>query len=897
MPHLSVIDAMHTSREGLTAVLQPGITGQGITVKRIFPRTTHTHAPIPECNVIFLAEGFTSDDKSRFVQLCHQFRRTLLATTPFNLLTYNPNQIGIGSHFTASVVRGVGLPNTSNDTVFHASIDASTGALTLDEQAIDQVINQLRLRTGDYERSVRARISLQFESPARDLIIILMPNQYTDGSAITGEIEVMTSSGNWIVATTVEAGWERTVIYALGRALGLGIEADSTDPLPTSVNGILFNGYYPNLYHPLPTETIPPLGNFIPTASFKWIYELDAKARNEGIPIIPRGVLMYDKNREIQLFQGGGGFGNVYRSAHDCLMRRVIGESATSPKNDNVPFCTICQRYLTRRLAGTTSWSERHSLATQTLLFDRIIHWSALEEITQFPYQPGTQSTPGTPSWSYEVTASSDVKGMVIRNLKIAGADLGPISSGEIAEFLEYRDVVIEFVDTESGTTELRQFDFTAAFGNTESPPRLLIGSSGQINVKDMGYLRGLKLTLQWKPGETYSPVRLEMSLVLLREHNNIEPFGAVYAVKFYPQIGIQWLPGGTKIPKRFRGCIRMVCSNGRRADAQPEHSMTLYPGTIASFFTDANGRPVLNGRRLSNVELPLLPHPTSWTNVFDYQDSTLINEREIYAVYGPQSPNPALRKPRKADVVWPPSSEYRVRVDKHEDQGQYDNIHIHAMMDDELVPDYRAVHAPGCGEACLHLHWRWSSIIPYISMLTPSLIAPAKFRDFRGWTRELNSNSHQENGLPLIPPNQDLRVAITGPSYVRSNPQDNISASDVLPAERKTIWYTVDISGDLDHRPRQQQVILEQGISYAYRNNFPSLFWSVILDYIRAEENLPLTTPFTNSALIHRNYSYSRWYFKEPLNPATPEEEHMQVPTGTTLATMGSTQVKLEDL
>ena len=49
----------------------------------------------------------------------------------------------------------------------------------------------------------------------------------------------------------------------------------------------------------------------------------------------------------IEYWEGGGGYRTkVYRSAHDCLMRRRIGESRLPVSAGRVAFCKVCTQHL-----------------------------------------------------------------------------------------------------------------------------------------------------------------------------------------------------------------------------------------------------------------------------------------------------------------------------------------------------------------------------------------------------------------------------------------------------------------------------------------------------------------------------------------------------------------------
>ena len=863
--------------------------------RRIFPDTYVP--PQHTFNLLLLAEGFTIEGP--FIKKCHQLVRDLLGIVPFNTTRYQPSWINVYCYFTASTDPGPVLGTVPGNTVFGSTYDTSTSSLKLNTTSVSDVIHgqpRLWVRGEEGDRDHPAGnfwfLGPQRMGPTSGLIVILLPES-VDGTLVSAEMESPASSPIPFFATTTDGLWHRVVARAMARVLGLGDEFERAGPnfLKPNQDESRKLDIYPNLtYLPAPFTANPPV-------DFKWYKELDSRQRSRPLKVIKHPLPVDNPNAsvpsrrvttaDIDLVEGGGGYRtDVYRSAEDCLMRRQIG-GALSPKRDDVPFCTICQRYLTLLITGTRGRPSRRVLRNQTLKFDEIKNWHApTDKLPTFPQTPkisgfpvsaavtGKTSLPA-PFWEFKLEVGSPF-GLRIRDLALKGQPT-PGAGEDVAELIEFRDFTVTFMDD---TTV--PFDIAAAFNGGNA--KFEAGIDGTVNELDkVGCHWGLKLTLEDDFSGT-CPVRIEINLVLAGAGASIEPTGIIRAVKIFPQIGMTWSSGGSKWVKAFRGAVRLVLNN---------YHMPMHRHNIVSVLTDSNTSDRDNRKKpLTSIGVSPqnFPGPPHWADVFDYLRPNLTEEYEFDGVIGPNSTSSKLIT--RSDIyTWPRGEATTITLEKSPRQGSYDNVHTHGYMgDDPRDPAHGPmVHAPACGEACFHLHWRWGPGNPALASLLSQYTFNGTPEQFKGWgnspvTRVANTVS----GAPLIPPNQHLSITVAHPNTQRQNPNGPVLGSlpKLLDGSKKAIWYTVDISGFTPKQgpnPGERQVILEQGIGWGFAYLPLAEIMKVALVLAYPELTL-IIMKITMEDLMQMLYSWIRWH-----SPGVG-----QIPEGTEKGSLG---IKMEDL
>jgi hypothetical protein len=877
----------------------------------------------PPFMLLFVAEGFTADQEDTFAGLCRNFVTAMLDTSPFGMLHAHPERIAVWRLFAASAQSGPAIGSSAADTLLGSTYDPASQALSLSESALANFVGMSTWPVAgvgpvsnpyDFARAFNRR---------RNLVAIIMPAPAVNGAPLTADRDADSDISNTAqapcyIATTVSSGWEKVVLRGVVRRLGLADEFATTAGPPDPWSAQVLNSA-PNLYLDAPPATPVP-------RTFKWYTQLSKEVVANGIPVVPYGGTQSPAAVPIALFEGGGGYqSGVYRSAADCFLRRriggpsVSGEGAT-PRVGDVVFCALCARAIVCLINGQENVRRRVTFRNQRLQFDKASTWITENVFTAFPYTPTTFSAPTTmnatkpgPWWSFTLAAGPQVEpgydGLLITNLALQNQGSTSHAMPPVAQRIEFRDIVAVLDDG-----SVVPFDFGTAFSAANSPVL-------QINTDGVGseaiYLYGIKLTLFSDLGGR-CPVSLELSLTLTGEGLGADPADVVYSVKIYPQIALTWhrKSGRQNAVTRFRGCVRMVFNNqampmtmqmGGQTTSPPPASGTA--PTVTSFFADTNQ--ILPERRQQiqdEADEPRLTAPI-WSQLFDYYKPDLQVEQEITAVYGPRAGADKRRARETVEFYWPdlaslPAGDPQTKfiVKKAPDQGAYDNIHLHGDMGtDPITQSGPMVHAPGCAEACVHIHWRWGDIAGYPNF--DQLIG--MFR-FWGWPRYKPgsgldaSKQHGEVEMPLIPPNQDLTIAIANPATTRTDSLGSVLQQSGVTLDKtlKAVWYTVDVSGTLPADARQ--VIFEQGVGFAYRYNTDAswtrrlwLRWvrrlPSIQQWITQQTNAGM--PPTDEEIFHRGYAYLRWY----LLASSPDQEFSaQLPTE---ADMSPSGISLESL
>lgn len=523
----------------------------------------------------------------------------------------------------------------------------------------------------------------------------------------------------------------------------------------------------------------------------------------------------------------------------------------------------------------------------------------------------------GKPFWEFEAELST-THGLRINNAVVRDTQ-GTGSTEKVCKRIEFTDLRVTFTDNTS-----KDISFSRAFSHANSV--FLVGENGKKRTDDL-YQRGVSLKLvDDMDGDCRAEV--ELSAVFRGELNDGDPGGAFDGFKFYPQISFTWhrLPGSSKKVKSFRGNIKMLVDVHMPAG----HHGSMSPANIASFYTDSNaslsatdtrnksfhyqsllvaaatGGALTGGAISSFLAARVFPpgalpaaaigafvggavggyaasHFPDWAIIFDNGDTDLQNEKEIQGLYGPLDGNNPdgdsyFYNERSTRYDWPAGSLVgSINLVKKKRQGYYDNIHVHGKMHQQTRRGDEHAHAPFCVHSCVHLHWRWSD-------LNASIAGMASHPDpsaFMGWAWHRRSNSWRASsrpGAPLIPPNQSLKIAVTGPSATMSSSGQVANSSQSLQSDEKMIWYMVEVQkgGGLKFPAGEKQVFMEHGIGYAYRFAVSRL--------------PPLPAPLSGlpqsaiqsmlGTFFHYFYQAIR-YFDGDL-PAITDEVGQQIPSGT---------------
>ena len=653
---------------------------------------------------------------------------------------------------------------------------------------------------------------------------------------------------------------------------------------------------------------------------------------------------------------------------------------------DNLDYCVACTAYLRNRLIAKPR-AKQTPFAEQKHHFEKI-SWGngrrggpiadTLGPGPQWTFGEGRHPETDTDDfWTYTLRLDP-AAGLVLTEMRDVRRRQGSLDHNRpVADELRYRDMAATVRDANGSVNSRVPLDLGAAIaaGNYT----LTFGEAGKLTAHDPLWQEGFLLRAEI---EVMGLVRvtLEQSLCLRRAWNDFDPTRAVVAIKVYPELAYTWEPlvDGATV-EALHGCIWI---NARPiSEPSMQHSdLIQLPGdppipnsspeenVLTTWFAETdpweNAVSInFRARSLPHRHFDIAGHPSIYhppvgypaitsvfyAGLFDYwlkqehapttSDPTGLRGETAMEIIGVRHPADAASgrfgsyRAHNPNSLAPDELAY-IEMERKTRQGQYDNVHNHGWMGWAKNPTSMAIAsppqplrmAPVCGQACVHLHWRW---LPFAETLFSAIDDSTWDMDwsygYMGWGDDpATATSHQYSATPLIPPNQRLRIAITPVAHRRGGgASDNPGAASVLPGTTDThgvrvsatldisnraIWYDVDIANPV---PRgQKQVIFEQGWGYACDHAVPGALLSMTSEQwmiwaIRANAQKlgypagahmgtdAWSDPFTN--VIH--YAYGGWmYHKRPPPGAAPDPE--QIPSGEhDVNWQGTATIPMEDL
>jgi hypothetical protein len=860
-----------------------------LNAKRLFPDGYLSHRQT--FKVLFLSEGFVSEEA--FITACRKTVEQLMTVAPFGYTRFRPSWIAFYRHFIKSNEIGPAIGSTAADTAFGSTWNPATRALTIDPARVTVALRDLWFPGEEGDSSVRAEDVFPSGrtpmGPTGSALIVLMPGK-VGAQAVSGELlfpYVADDLNPYLypyapfLATTADGAWHQAVARVIASRLGVGSEEDGVfGDEPSAGVGRLIERVYPNLIYRADV-TAP---TWAPPADFKWAKLLDesqrAALRVSAFPASQTPVPNPD--RAIMLFEGGAGFDKkVYRSAQDCIMRRKPAAADGQLKKAGAAFCPLCEMFLSAQLRGGRNVdpiaARRRTLSNQSLRYDEVV-WETKRTVDD-PLSPVNvvEPPPGLgplePYFEFKRSVGGD--GLKIESVKVKNlperegphAHHGPHE--DVFESIEYTGFGVTYSD---GTAEVLPI--------SAGVPTLEVAVNGKRGLESP-YHHGIKLTLVYdRPDKP--PLRVEMAFVARGQGHDFEPLGVAIVVKIFPQIGLTWsYRAGAPQVKAFRACVRLVVTTQLHHEAR----------NIANTFADSNNLiPKFPGELANLEQIPLPP----WSVIFDYCNTDIQKEVEFVGVVGPEDGErySTTREFERSLITGVGFPDTTFEFSKIPRQAAYDNLHLHGYMKDDKF-GRPMVHAPACGEACFHLHWRWGAINSYLAGGIPGSFIPqlgiqfgiamteevsagqawklfsTPYSIFEGWghTPGMRQGSSVP-GAPLIPPNQRLTVCLAHPD-TRPDPSAHALGGPVLAGTaaaldplRKAVWYTVDVFAP---GPGERQVLLEQGCAWAFDYTEKAIF-----------------------DRIHDHDGYEHIRYMDDL------DDHQEIPEGDTSYHAG---IKLEDL
>ena len=826
--------------------------------------------------VLLLGQGFS---RAEFLTRTSQLSRGLTAVPPFNATgAYAENEGRLTILADACVGIDLGVKDPLPAAPRALLLDAAGATL---QQGLDQL--SLSIMPGDPLTGTAPKASGYWgldapAGPTTKLIAIL--RKPTDPAAPPAECYQLP-----VVAVDVHDSrpWHLVVVRALAQLLaGLADEFIRsgpdwqappvdwlTDPLhPTAPPQAGRLG--PNVIVVNAAQTArlghEPLASIVRGADPVWV-DPHAGGATPYRPKDGAAVIGEDPTATIRLAEGGGGFRTgVLRCDHPCLLRQVPampigpqslldGDPIGAPA---VELCPVCRAATARALggAGGSSGAKRHRLDGQVSQYGEAgftTRTPVTVTATGAPAQTVETTVDGGAVWKF--TAEVDVKGLSIREMKLASRPGDPMAaSDDVAESITFEGLAY---DVGSGPQPLTVSD---ALANLEHPPRLEIGRTS------IGLSRvGVKLTVHWQPVDGLL-VRAEMSLVCRTIANDFDPGGAAEACKFYPQITLTWSRSSLAVKQvlRLHGTV-VVVANNRVTDPGPDHGGMTHGSQAVMLLADSNSSkedndyhvaandPLLvtwaSKRLMGNLDSPrgtgafhawmlgVAPLLPEWSWLFDYGRALPVSSAETVEVVAWESLDRTRGSfSRPLTVAWPPEPSPhlggipRMTVIKTPRQGAYDNVHLNADMGVDTA-GRQLIAAPFCADLCLHLHVRWGVHAAASATNDPL--------PFLGWTSGPHATSHSALGAPLVPPNQRISFGVTRPD-----------------AAHTRIRYVAEVARPAEGRA---QVILEQGLGFAFTYNGLDVGPRILLAGVYADPAHPLVA----AGFIARNDADTRQFFR----------------------------------
>jgi hypothetical protein len=321
-------------------------------IRKIFPAGLAT-SPLHTLKIILLAEGYRAADRRQFAAACSDFVAALGRTAPFSLMNVNPYSISVHAGFVASAAAGAAVDApASNRTAFDGSYDTAAHQLSISQSKfnafVEDAITTLTVENADVQLAEVLRKSDLTVGTSGAVVALLLPP--IAGEPATAETESVLGADDYhFVACSTNNFWHQVVLRTVGAVMGLGDEweLDGDDFLaPAKPRSVA----YANLqYYDAPPTTHQ-------TGDLRWRDFLSLAERiqppvvhpkanpavaDDGIDAVPMTP------STIEYWEGAGGYRTkAYRSAHDCLMRRRIGDGRLPVSAGRVPFCKVCRQHL-----------------------------------------------------------------------------------------------------------------------------------------------------------------------------------------------------------------------------------------------------------------------------------------------------------------------------------------------------------------------------------------------------------------------------------------------------------------------------------------------------------------------------------------------------------------------
>lgn len=302
-----------------------------------------------EFNLLFCAVAFES--KAAFHNKVRESLRNLHLYYPFNSTT----DIDFLCTYMSYIpdFNPVNLPS-SDVSKIGVTMEQSSGKIKINIKNLSSKLESIKLNAMEIKYNHGSVIKKEINDSKRFLLVLLLPPQGNGG--FENEFDGTGEEEFYFIATSCDGNWEQVIIRSACKLAGLSNEFELDGPAfekPPNGYGEIIDNLSPNLMYSDTTFSS------IPAADTKWAF-LDNKIgfdfpirRAPGHPqqadwSIPKHNFI---PKNIELWEGGGGYRtHIYRSAHDCLMRRQIGNKNLPVRDSVVPLCPVCSAYMLQRI-------------------------------------------------------------------------------------------------------------------------------------------------------------------------------------------------------------------------------------------------------------------------------------------------------------------------------------------------------------------------------------------------------------------------------------------------------------------------------------------------------------------------------------------------------------------
>jgi len=322
-------------------------------LRKLFPGG-FSNSPFNSFKIVLVSESYLANETAGFIGDCVDLIEALFDTAPFGLTRMRPGWLSIYAGFTPSSQSGpaINTPAAANRTAFESSLTTATGVLSLNQSKINSWVAGETLLADSVELPLSQFFTIGEPSSGfgGTLLVVLLPS--VAGQPAGGEFySVPGPKDVHYLAVSKDGFYQQAVARGIAAQVGLGdeFELPGTANLEPGTAGFAQTAAYNlQVFEGAPPSPID--------SSSQWYALSGVSERNSttGVhakvdPTMPDVTIDAAPARQprIEFWEGGGGFRTkVWRSAHDCLMRRRFGDATLPVRSAKVSFCPACRYYL-----------------------------------------------------------------------------------------------------------------------------------------------------------------------------------------------------------------------------------------------------------------------------------------------------------------------------------------------------------------------------------------------------------------------------------------------------------------------------------------------------------------------------------------------------------------------